>query len=297
MSDRTVVALVLTHNGRDMAIECLRSLRAADWPQLRYVLVDNASTDGTADAVAGEFDDVEIVRSATNRGYAGGNNLGFEHALRGPCDYVLVLNDDTVLEPCAIRELVDASVEGVGAAAPLITYETPSGRVWFAGATYDPRHAHPGRMSHYRRPVSEIGDGGATDRFSGAAVLLPRAVIETFGGFDEGLYFLYEDVDLSLRIRASGLSIMFVPEAVVRHKVAKSQDGEHSPASFYYGIRNELLVADRYAPRSGLARRLRATAALAYFAVRLRRADRRWASLIALASGYRDYWRGRVGPR
>lgn len=296
MSCGSVVAVVLTHNGGAVAIECLRSLRAADWPRLRCVLVDNASEDGTSEAVASTFDDVEIVRSATNRGYAGGNNLGFEQALSGPCDYVLVLNDDTVIEPDAIRRLVCATVDGVGAAAPLITYDTPSDLVWFAGATYDPRHAHPGRMTHYRRPVEEVGEGGTTDRFSGAAVLIPRAVIETLGGFDEGLYFLYEDVDLSLRIRATGLKIVFEPKAVVRHKVAMSQGGEHSPASFYYGIRNELLVADRYAPVSTFARRRRSMVALADFAIRLRHADHRWASMQALVSGHRDYRRGRIGP-
>lgn len=296
MSGGTVVAVVLTHDGGPLAIDCLRSLQSTSWPDFRLVLVDNASTDGTADAVAEEFKEVEIVRSAENRGYAGGNNLGFEHALAGPCDYVLVLNDDTLVEDDAIARLVGAMGDGVGAAAPLITYEMRRDLVWYAGATYDPRRPHPGRMSHYRRPVDEVPRGGLTDRFSGAAVLLSRTVIDTVGGFDDGLHFLYEDVDLSLRIRAAGLAIVFVPEAIVRHKVAMTQGGEHSPLSFYYGVRNELVVADRYAPTSRLRRTLRSSIALADFALRLRHARRRWECVKALAAGHRDYRRGHTGP-
>jgi len=297
LSSATIVAVVLTHNGREQAIDCFRSLRGTKWPRLRRVLVDNASTDGTADAVAREFHEVEIVRSETNRGYAGGNNLGFEQALAGPCDFILVLNDDTLVEAGALSRLVGAMAEGVGAAAPLITYACPSDRVWYAGATYDPRRAHPGRMNHYRRQVGEVGAQGITDRFSGAAVLLPKTVLDLVGTFDESLHFLYEDVDLSLRIRAAGLKIMFVPEAVVRHKVAMTQGGEHSATSFYYGIRNELVVAARHAPKSPLASALRVCGALGIQATRLRHAEARWESARALLAGYRDYRRGCLGMR
>ena len=295
MTGATVVAVVLTHNGGAMAIECLQSLRAADWPHLRCVLVDNASTDGTSEDVARMFEDVEIVRSVTNRGYAGGNNLGFEQAFKGPCDHVLVLNDDTTIEPDAIRQLIRAMVDGVGAAAPLITYQNPPDLVWSAGATYDPRRGHPGRMNHYRRPISEVTEKGPIDRFTGAAVLLSRDVIETVGGFDEELHFLYEDADLSLRIRRAGHKIVFEPSAIVRHKVAMTHGGEHSPSSFYYGLRNVLVVANRHAPRSSGRSAARTTVALIDHAARLRHANQRRACARAILSGYRDYRRGRLG--
>ena len=292
---KTVVAVVLTYNGRDQAIDCLRSLGESDWPQLRRVLVDNASTDDAAATVAHEFPDVEIVRAPTNRGYAGGNNLGFAQALAGPCDHVFVLNDDTLVDPEAIRHLVNAMSGGVGAAAPLITYEAARDRVWYAGATYDPRRLHPGSMIGYRQRVGGIRARTTTDRFSGAAVLIPRPVLEAVGGFDESLHFLYEDVDLSLRIRAAGLSIVFEPQAIVHHKVAMTQGGEHSPTSFYYGIRNQLVVADRHAPAPAFRRTLRSLAAVGIHVKRLSHAGDRRSSARALWAGLRDYRRGRLG--
>lgn len=293
-----VGAVVLSHNGAQDTIVCLRSLRETTWPGLRTFVIDNASSDDTAALVRTHFPEVTLLRSERNLGYAGGNNLGIERALEDGCDYFLVLNNDTLVEPSTVHALVASAQKqsNVGAVAPLITYLEHPEIIWYAGGDYDARLGYPGKMRHYRAPVSSVKlSGGTTDRFSGAAVLLPRSVIKQVGGFSENLGFLYEDVDLSLRIRARGLCVWFAPEAVVRHRVAMTQQGEHSPMSFYYGVRNQLQVAERHAPLGVVAGTRRRAVTIAVYLGRVRRATRRRAAIAAVLRGVRDQRRGRLG--
>lgn len=296
--DPLVGAVVLTYNGAEDTVACLRSLQVAGFPRLRVFVVDNGSSDDTVELVHAEFPWVEVILTGHNLGYAGGNNLGIERAMSEGCDYVLVLNNDTVVEPSAIEAMVRAaqSRDDVGAVAPLITYFDEPYLIWCAGGTYDARRGYPGRMLRYRTSIGVARlSAGPTGRFSGAAVLLPSATIRKVGTFSERLGFLYEDVDLSLRIRAIGLSIWFAPDAVVRHKVARTQRGEHSTASFYYGVRNQLEVARTHAPLDRLRDGRRAVTIVVVHLLRIRRSHERRAALRAVLRGVRDHRHGKLG--
>ncbi|MGH2911502.1 MAG: glycosyltransferase family 2 protein [Solirubrobacteraceae bacterium] len=293
-----VGAVVLTYNGAADTLACLRSLQETPCARLRIYVVDNGSSDDTVKLVRDEFPQVELVRTGRNLGYAGGNNLGIERAIGGRCDYVLVLNNDTVVEPDAVDVMVRAAEarDDVAAVAPLITYFDEPGLIWCAGGSYDARRGYPGRMNGYRASVSgTLLSAGPTGRFSGAAVLLRSSTVRNIGAFSQQLGFLYEDVDLSLRIRSSGLRIWFAPSAVVRHKVARTQRGEHSPASFYYGVRNQLEVAKAHAPLDGLRDRKRTIMIVAVHLARIRRAHHRVAALRAVLRGVRDQRLGKLG--
>lgn len=289
--------MVLAHNGVQLTVDCLTSLLASTWPSLRILVVDNASEDGTRQRIQEDFPQVEVLHSPVNLGFAGGNNLGIRDVLGGGADHVLILNNDTLVAPDAVERLVRVVTDNpdVGAVSPVLTYAEPADLVWYGGATYDPSKGFPGRVSHYRKRLSDLAlRAGPTDRFSGAAVLIPRAMLEAVGGFNEDLFFLYEDVDLSLRIRAAGRTIWFEPSAVIRHRVAMTQGGEHSPTSFYYGLRNQLEVARLHAP----GRQVRCVlVATAVHVARLRRTDRRRAAARAIVDGLRDALRRRLGPR
>jgi GT2 family glycosyltransferase len=293
-----VGAVVLTYNGSADTLACLRSLRQTGFPRLQVFVVDNGSSDDTAERVREEFPDAELIRTERNLGYAGGNNVGIERAMQERCDYVLVLNNDTTVEPGAIDAMVRAAHGrgDVGAVAPLITYLDEPDVIWCAGGSYDARRGYPGRMRGYRASVSGTRlSSEATGRFSGAAVLLPASIIRQVGVFSERLGFLYEDVDLSLRIRAGGFRIWFEPEAVVRHRVAGTQQGEHSEASFYYGVRNQLEVARTHAPLDPLRSSWRMATIVVVHLLRIRRAQERTAALLAVLRGVRDQRRGVLG--
>jgi GT2 family glycosyltransferase len=154
VSGGPVVAVVLAWNGREDTLACLDALARSEFRGLETVLVDNGSTDGTSDAVATAHPGVEILRSETNEGYAGGNNLGLARALARGARHVLVLNNDVEVAPDAVAALVDAAerLPAVGAVNPKILFADPPGRIWFAGATFDPRRGYNGRQRGYGEP-------------------------------------------------------------------------------------------------------------------------------------------------
>lgn len=294
-----VTVVVLSWNGTEQTLACLRSLSEATYPALSVVVVDNASADDVAAAVAHAFPDVRVIRLEENRGFSGGVNAGLAAALGDGTDHVLLLNNDATVEPGFLEPLVTAASDpGVGAVSSQILLSDPPHRVWYAGASYDPRRGHQGRHEHYgEQRLPESAPPYATDRACGGAMLVPRAAAERVGGLDDDLFAYAEDVDWSMRARAAGLSILVVPASVVYHGVSAASGGASSPNTLYYALRNGLVVAERYAPKGPFgtwARRAVATGAVAVQALLSRN---RIAGLRAVASGLADAVRGRLGER
>lgn len=289
---------MLAHDGLEDTLTCLRSLSQVNWSALSVILVDNGSSDGTAAAVRAGFARVSVIERAHNAGFAEGSNIGIRHALGAGADYVLLLNNDTTLEPDAIAHCVQAARENanVGAVCPLIYFAEPPTLVWYAGAAFDPRRARSGRVLGYRETDrGQFTARGETDRATGAALLLVRAAIEQVGLLDRELFFLYEDVDWSLRARDAGWRVWLEPRAKVWHRVSATAGGEHSPTIAYYDTRNHLVVCARHAPLRGLRALARELAILLLHVAGARRSARPVAYVRAASRGWRDGRRNRLG--
>ncbi len=295
-----VAAVVLSWNGREDTLACLRSLAAVEGTGLATILVDNASTDGTVEAVLAEFPEVEVLVNDANLGFAEGNNVGIRHALEGDAGWVLVLNNDVEVDPGFLGALLDEAGRrpDAGALSPVIRFGPPSELIWFAGASYDPRRGYNGRQRGYGRPAGPPYDKvWETDRICGAAMLVPRAVLEEVGVFDTALFAYYEDTDWSLRVRAAGRRLYVVPAARIWHKVSRSSGGESSPATLYYGTRNALAVAERYAPLGFVGTRRRRGVLLAAHGMQAVQSSHPREGLAAVLAGWRDFRAGRFGRR
>ena len=293
-----VAVVVLSWNARELTLRCLESLADETYPDLSVVVVDNGSEDGTVEAIRSGHPHVHVVELAENRGFAGGVNAGLEHALAEGADHVLLLNNDATVEPGVVEPLVAAVADGsVAAACPQILHEG-SGTIWYAGASYDPRRGHQGRHTGHGEPaLPPERSPYETDRACGGAMLVPGPVLERLGGLDETLFAYAEDVEWSLRARRAGLRIVVVPASVVHHRVSASSGGLASPTSIYYALRNGLVVAEREAPLGRLGTLRRRIEALAAFGVQALRSGRRRAALRAVAQGFADARRRRLGPR
>jgi GT2 family glycosyltransferase len=277
--------VILSWNGREDTLACLRSLEGEN---VDVIVVDNASDDGSAEAVAGR---AELIRNERNLGYAGGMNVGIRRALERGADAVLLLNNDVELEPGAIDRLA-AAAAGTGAVCPVVVFADDPARIWYAGARFDPRRGYNGRQrTDAPESVSE------TDRICGAAVLIPRETLEEVGTFDEQLFAYAEDADWSLRARKRGRPLLVVPESRVRHKVSASTGGEGSPDALYYSTRNLLTVLERHAPLGLLRTWRRRLVALAALLAQAVAGGRRREGVRAVLDGWRDFRRGRFGPR
>jgi GT2 family glycosyltransferase len=279
-----VVAVVLSWNGREDTLACLRSLEGE---QVDVIVVDNASQDGTAEAVTG----AEVIRNERNLGYAGGMNVGIRRALERGADAVLLLNNDVEVEPGAIAALA-AALDGAGAVCPLIVFADDPARVWYSGARFDPRRGYNGRHR-----TDRLESAAETERICGAAVLIPRGVLDRVGVFDEELFAYVEDADWSLRARGLGLPLLVDPGGRVRHKVSASTGGEGSPGALYYSARNLPAVCERHAPLGPAGTWRRRLVTIGALLAQALAGGRRREGVRAVLEGWRDFRRGRFGPR
>jgi GT2 family glycosyltransferase len=278
-----VTAVVLSWNGKEDTLACLRSLEGEE---VDVIVVDNASEDGTAEAVSG----VDLIRNERNLGYAGGMNVGIRRALERGAEAVLLLNNDVEVEPGAIEALI-AATEAAGAVCPLIVFADDPGRIWYSGARFDPRRGYNGL--HRTDEPAAVRE---TERICGAAVLIPRETLERVGDFGEDLFAYVEDADWSLRARAAGLHLAVEPRSRVRHRVSASTGGEGSDSALYYSTRNTLAVCERHAPLGPVGTwRRRAVVLLAHAGQAL--LARRPRRIGSVQEGWRDFRRGRFGPR
>ncbi|PJE57658.1 MAG: glycosyltransferase family 2 protein [Candidatus Portnoybacteria bacterium CG10_big_fil_rev_8_21_14_0_10_38_18] len=217
-----VFIIVLHYQNWEDTNECLESLKKINYDNFEIIVIDN---------------------DKDNRGFAGGNNAGIKQALEKGADYVLLLNNDTVVEPDFLRKLIEVGEreERIGILGPVI-YEYGSDKIHFAGGKVNWLYTKGIHVTHNMKHITK-----ETDYITGACMLIKRKVIEKIGLMDED-YFLYcEDVDLCLRAQKAGFLCGVASDSRISHKVSKNA----KIASFsyiYYHTRNGLLLAKRNAP-------------------------------------------------
>jgi hypothetical protein len=227
-------------------------------------------------------------------------NAGISAALAAGTDAVLLLNNDMEVEPGFVEPLVAAVVgdPSCAAACAQILFADEPLRIWYAGAPFSRRRGHAGRNVGYGEPpLPSATLPYATDRACGGGMLVTRGSSERIGLFDESLFAYAEDTDWSLRARAAGLGCLVVPASIIRHAVSGSSGGESSPTSIYYSLRNSLVVAERWAPLGAVGTWLRRVEAVAAYTAQVLLSGRRAEGLRAVNAAWRDFRRGRLGPR
>jgi GT2 family glycosyltransferase len=242
-----VVVLIVCFNGQSHLAECLNSVLASDDDGIsRHVLVvDNGSSDGSAAFLEANFPQVQLLRLPLNRGFAGGNNAGWQHIHeRFPnVDYIALLNQDTIVQSGWLAELTGYLEHRpvVAAAQAKVLLWPQKNLINTAG-----NHSHFlgfGFTSGYGQQQSaRFDDVQEIDFPSGAAVMIRARTLRRVGLFDE-LFFLYlEDADLGWKLRQLGYRIAFVPSAVVWHKYEFQSEYRF----YYYLERNRWYLLATY---------------------------------------------------
>ncbi len=238
--------VIVNWNTAALLVDCLRTIPdGARDLTYEVIVVDNASTDGSADLVTAEFPDVKLIRNRENVGFARGNNQGMA-ASSGR--YVLLLNSDTLVKPQALTRLVafmDQHTE-VGAVCPRLLLPDDEPQAFAFGG--DPSIGYLFRRGLYRlvlrRPVHDwhTAQIQAVDWVSGACLLARREVVDKIGGLDENIFMYFEDADWCRRIRQAGWQVMFNPQIEIVHLGGQSlkqnpaaQRGYYRSLDYYYG--------------------------------------------------------------
>jgi GT2 family glycosyltransferase len=244
-----ISVIIVNFNGAHLIIDCLRALEAQTFHDFEVIVVDNGSSDGSCAAIEGYLKTglpgckVELVRLSENLGFTGGNIQGLTHASG---EYIALLNNDTEPDPAWLAELCKAMDEDPGTgicASKLISSRTRTIDTAGDGYTRD--------LRGFKR-----GEGEPSDRFDkkgvvfgacGGAVLYRRAMLDEIGFLDDDFFLINEDTDLNLRAKLAGWKAVFVPTAVVLHKVLSSV-GYMSDIQIYYSLRNAEFVRVKNMP-------------------------------------------------
>jgi len=220
-----VVVLVLTWNGRELTEACLDSVLRLEGPAGDVLVVDNASSDDTPTALAARYGDrIELVRNDRNLMFAGGMNIGLQRAIDAGYEFVLLLNNDVVLDPGMARELMAAlaSDARIAAAGPKIYYFDRPDVLWFAGGALS---LWRGWSRHRGLRETDRGQYDAScdvDYLTGCALMVRTAALRDVGLFDTGYSMYAEDADWSFRARARGWRLVYAPRARLWHRVSAS---------------------------------------------------------------------------
>ena len=223
-STPNVSIVILNWNQKDKTLACLRSLKKISYPHYEIVLVDNGSTDDSVSAIRKEFPEITIIENRRNLGVAGGRNVGIKYVQKKRIDYVLLLDNDTIVDKDFIAEMVKAGEENkrVGILTGKIYFYSEPNKIWCAGCS----------LSLYRRHISAIGydeiDKGQydelreVDHVAGCCLMIKKNVIDEIGLLDQNfIEYFTEDTDWCLRAKRKGYKVVYVPRSKIWHHVIK----------------------------------------------------------------------------
>jgi GT2 family glycosyltransferase len=298
MTPARVAVVILNTNKRVDTLACLDSLAASTWPALDLIVLDNQSSDGSVEAIRAAHPSVTVVPLTSNRGYAGNNNVGIDLAMARGADWVFVLNEDTIVDPRCIEQLVRYGEQQpqAGVLGPLVLHHDEPTVIQSAGGWFDARW-QAGHLGQNEEDRGQFAGPRAVDWISGCGILVRREVIAAVGAIDERFFYYWEETEWCLRARRAGWTIALVPAARLWHK-GVTRHYQPSPNVSYYHTRNHLLLMRTHgAPASRLALEVFGTVrTLVSWSVRPKwrhlRDHRR-----AVMEGLRDFVRQRWGQR
>ena len=257
-----LVGIVMVNwNRADDTLACLESIRRMDYRNLHVTLIDNGSTDASPE-VLGRIPDIDFVPAGENLGIARANNIGIRRALDAGAAYILLLNNDTVVQREMLTRLVRACRRDprVGIVGPAMYYYDQPTTLWFAG----------GRILRWRGDTAHVGmhepDHGQyagtreTDYITSCALLARREVFDEVGLIDPAYFIYFDETDLCVRARRAGWKILFVPEARLWHRISSTM-GSGSARYWHHYTRSRLIFIRKHASPAEKA------SALAYVAL------------------------------
>jgi GT2 family glycosyltransferase len=239
--------IVVSYQCAEALTDCLESLAGCPWGvSTEVIVIDNGSTDGTADRVRRRFSGVRLIANAANRGFAAANNQGL--AVAGG-RHILFLNPDTRVHPGALDRIVEAldADATIGALGPQLVDANgaiqPSTRGFPTWTSLLHRHTPlrllgvlGGAYRRYRMTGFDFTRPADVDQVMGAAMAMPRAVLDRVGTMDERFFLYFEEVDLCRRIKAAGYRVRFDPSGQITHTGGESTAAVASHHLLYRGL-------------------------------------------------------------
>jgi GT2 family glycosyltransferase len=234
--------VVLNYNGANDTKKCVLSLQDSGYTNLDIVLVDNASPDGSGDILAEAFPDLPLLRQQSNIGYAGGNNAGIRYALGKNANFILIINNDVIVEPGFLQPMVDLLNRdaGIGIVNAKVFYQSAPDHVFSAAGEFS-RLLCTGLNKSWNNEICKSSTLECeVDYICGVLFLARREVFETVGLFDERFFMYFEDMEFSHRARTR-YRLAYTARSVAFHKSGGGKGWKsYSDLYLYHHTRNRL---------------------------------------------------------
>ena len=245
MSSLPLISIItINYNQSHLTCALLESLRKISYPNIEIIVVDNASKESPKEKIEKDFPEATLIMSSENLGFSGVNNLGIYKATG---KYLLFINNDTEVDPGFLEPLVNLFETNpqVGMASPKILYFESKDIIQYVG--WEKVNPYTGRnkgLGYQEKDNGQYDELKETELVHGAAMMVPRTVIDKAGVMPELFFLYYEELDWCESVKNKGYKVFVVPQSKVYHKESMSI-GKNSTLKTYYITRNRLLFMRR----------------------------------------------------
>jgi len=240
-----IYVIVVNYNGKQDTVECVESLLSANYKDIQIVIIDNASVDDSVPYIKEQFDDVsniEIIVNQNNIGFAAANNIGIHLAIQDKADYVLLLNNDTIVEANFLDKIVVAMDKDKKCgiySGKIKNYYSPE-KIWYAGGKLVWWKGNGEHFGNEQKDGSKFDCVTKVTFVSGCYMLMKSDVIKIVGDLSEDYFLYFEDTDYCCRFIERGLDLVYFPESVIYHKISATTKRE-TVSTQYYLFRNRFI--------------------------------------------------------
>jgi hypothetical protein len=243
-----VFILILNWNGKNDTLECLNSLKKITYKNYKIVIVDNGSKDDSVREIKKNFPNVKIIQNHKNLGFAEGSNVGIRYALKNKADYVLLLNNDTIVDRKFLSEMIKVaeSDEKIGIVCSKVYFYSKPRVLQYAGLKFNFKKGKSILLGYNEKDIGQFDKIREADFCGGACMLVKKDVFEKIGLFDKNYFAYFEDNDFGFRARNEDYKIALCLKAKIWHKVSASSGGQSNPFKEYYMNRNRIIFMKKY---------------------------------------------------
>ena len=279
-ADKKIAVIIINWKKNDFTLKCIDSVLKSSYKNFKIILIDNESQNNFPDEI-NKSEKIQIIKNENNEGFSKANNQGIKYSIKHGYDYVLLLNNDTLIKNDLIDSLIQqSSTLNQKIIQPLILNYDGS-KIWNAG----------GKINNFFGTFQTLEKGKGfkyfkrnrtyTDWFTGCCVLIKVEIFNHVGYFDERFFAYYEDVDYSIRLKKMGYSIALMTNSYLQHYESASSkslnkiEGNLSPYVHYLNIRNHILLLKKHSKSFNLIgvllyQLIKILSYLIYFLIRFR---------------------------
>ena len=250
-ADKKIAVIIINWKKYDFTLKCIDSVLKSSYKNFKIILIDNESQNVFSDKI-NKSDRIHIIKNKNNEGFSKANNQGIKYSLKNGFEYVLLLNNDTLIKNDLIYLLINKSKSLNQKIIQPLILNYDGTKIWNAGGIINyflgtfQTHKKGKSFKNFKR------NEHFTDWFTGCCVLIKSEIFDEVGFFDESFFAYYEDIDFSIRLREHGYSIAMMNDSYLYHfesassKFSNQNEGNLSPYVHYLNIRNHILLLKKH---------------------------------------------------